>query len=255
MKNALILFITCFSVMSFAQVGINTANPRTVFHIDGAKDNNISGPPSTAQQSNDYVVTSTGSVGIGTINPSTSLEINSGTVNGAIKIVDGSQGEGKVLTSDANGIGIWRNSAVSTITGVTATGVTSYGAAADKYMNSYIDLTQGKWFVFLGLLVNGATGANTRYASRFTLSSSTSTIEQVGFSFINNNKYVLTQVSNGGAGAYQFGMFSSGIIRVEVTSASQRIFIWDENSRTYGSVTGLSIANNGENYLFAIRAN
>ncbi len=44
----------------------------------------------------------TGNVGIGTETPGAKLE-----VNGSLKITDGNQGAGKVLTSDANGLGSW----------------------------------------------------------------------------------------------------------------------------------------------------
>jgi Repeat of unknown function (DUF5907) len=54
----------------------------------------------------DFVVKDNGQVGIGTSSPSTKLEINSST-SGAIKIVDGTQGTSKVLTSDANGVATW----------------------------------------------------------------------------------------------------------------------------------------------------
>lgn len=52
-------------------------------------------------------------VGIGTSNPSAKLEVNNGSTAGAVKIVDGTQGEGKVLTSDASGVGTWRTMAFS----------------------------------------------------------------------------------------------------------------------------------------------
>jgi hypothetical protein len=52
-------------------------------------------------------------VGIGTNSPSAKLEVNNGTTPGALKITDGTQGEGKVLTSDANGVGTWRTMAFS----------------------------------------------------------------------------------------------------------------------------------------------
>lgn len=52
-------------------------------------------------------------VGIGTTNPATKLDVNNGTTPGALKITDGTQGEGKVLTSDANGVGTWRTMAFS----------------------------------------------------------------------------------------------------------------------------------------------
>jgi len=49
------------------------------------------------------VVTTTGNVGIGTTTPAAKLD-----VIGKIKITDGSQGAGKVLVSDANGLATWQ---------------------------------------------------------------------------------------------------------------------------------------------------
>ncbi|WP_449388898.1 hypothetical protein [Chryseobacterium lineare] len=54
----------------------------------------------------DFVVKDNGEIGIGTSTPTTKLEINSST-SGAIKIVDGTQAIGRVLTSDANGLATW----------------------------------------------------------------------------------------------------------------------------------------------------
>lgn len=45
-------------------------------------------------------------IGIGTTSPSTKLHINSSTA-GAVRIVDGNQGAGKIFMSDANGVGTW----------------------------------------------------------------------------------------------------------------------------------------------------
>ena len=64
-------------------------------------------------------ITSNGQVLVNTTTPliggtTSKLQINNGTIPGAIQLVDGTQGEGKVLTSDANGIGTWKISAVST---------------------------------------------------------------------------------------------------------------------------------------------
>jgi len=52
-----------------------------------------------------------GNVGVGTTSPATKLEVNNGTTAGAIKIVDGTQGANKILTSDANGVGTWQSPA------------------------------------------------------------------------------------------------------------------------------------------------
>lgn len=53
------------------------------------------------------VITQDGNVGINTTNPGAKLEVN-GASGTTIKIVDGNQGAGKVLTSDANGQGSWQ---------------------------------------------------------------------------------------------------------------------------------------------------
>ena len=54
----------------------------------------------------DMVIKEGGNVGIGTTNPDAKLY-----VSGSVKIVDGTQGAGKVLTSDANGLGTWTSAA------------------------------------------------------------------------------------------------------------------------------------------------
>ncbi len=50
-----------------------------------------------------YLAVNDGSVGIGTMTPTSKLE-----VNGTIKITDGTQGNGKVLTSDPDGLASWQ---------------------------------------------------------------------------------------------------------------------------------------------------
>ena len=51
-------------------------------------------------------------VGIGTYMPAAKLDIK-GPYGGAIRIADGTQGQGKVLTSDYNGVGTWQEIKVS----------------------------------------------------------------------------------------------------------------------------------------------
>ncbi|MDR4953622.1 hypothetical protein REB14_15695 [Chryseobacterium sp. ES2] len=60
----------------YSQVGINTANPQGIFHIDGSKDNPATGVPTALQQANDFVVTPTGSVGVGTVSPDASAVLD-----------------------------------------------------------------------------------------------------------------------------------------------------------------------------------
>ncbi|THV58933.1 hypothetical protein [Chryseobacterium candidae] len=76
MKKINYLIITLLSVTVYSQVGINTSNPQTVFHIDGKKDNHPTNIPSTTEEKNDVVVTENGHVGIGIISPSQNLDVN-----------------------------------------------------------------------------------------------------------------------------------------------------------------------------------
>ncbi|PDS24722.1 beta strand repeat-containing protein [Flavobacterium branchiophilum] len=75
-KQSLLLSILLFLVAgAFAQVGVGTTNPQGVFNVDGAKDNATTGNPTTAQQQNDFIITSAGSVGIGTLSPLNKLVV------------------------------------------------------------------------------------------------------------------------------------------------------------------------------------
>lgn len=68
----------------------------------------------SASSSNEIMsIHANGNVGIGTSVPGVKLELNNGTTPGAIKIVDGTQGAGKVLVSDANGVGTWQTASGS----------------------------------------------------------------------------------------------------------------------------------------------
>lgn len=107
-KRILLLSLITFSSIALAQVGVNTPNPQGTFHVDGAKDNVSTGTPTSTQQLNDFVVLNNGNIGIGTVAPTNKLDVRSAT-NGALKIVDGTQGANRVLTSDANGVATWKD--------------------------------------------------------------------------------------------------------------------------------------------------
>ncbi|MET3538462.1 complement C1q domain-containing protein [Chryseobacterium limigenitum] len=108
------LLWTAFIVLSNlvgAQVGINTANPQGIFHIDGGKDNLKVGLPSIVQQANDFTVAmssligaGTVSVGIGTTTPTQSLDIANGNLR--VRNINSSVGVSgdKLLVADSNGI-------------------------------------------------------------------------------------------------------------------------------------------------------
>jgi|SRR3989339_279076 len=79
------------------------ANPNQVFMGNGNANGGFLFFTGGGELVNERMrITSTGNVGIGTTNPTTKL-----TVNGSVTIADGTQGAGKVLTSDANGKASW----------------------------------------------------------------------------------------------------------------------------------------------------
>ncbi|RKT01656.1 hypothetical protein [Chryseobacterium defluvii] len=104
-KLLIVIKVFAFSSLYFAQVGINTSNPQTSFHIDGAKDNPTSGAPTAAQQANDFSVTNTGQVGIGTTAPTEKLDVSTGNVR--VRDINSNIGVGgtdRVVVADANGV-------------------------------------------------------------------------------------------------------------------------------------------------------
>ncbi|GAA4154349.1 hypothetical protein GCM10022217_11260 [Chryseobacterium ginsenosidimutans] len=110
MKNYTLKILALFigSIM-YGQVGINNANPSAGLDIVSTGNTSSSKALEVNNSSNTEMVTvlDNGNMGIGNTAPTTKLDINNGNTAGAIKIVDGTQGSGKVLTSDANGLATW----------------------------------------------------------------------------------------------------------------------------------------------------
>lgn len=99
----------------------------------------------------------TGKIGIGTTTPSTLLHIESAT-SGAIKIVDGTQSEGRILTSDADGVATWQEKAATAIegTGVNPTilALTFSGTSNFKYTRYSIDVPSGRSTISAGFVLS-----------------------------------------------------------------------------------------------------
>lgn len=135
MKKFYTVAIMALPIVAFSQVGINTTNPLGILHIDGAKDNPASGTPNASQQANDIVATADGRLGIGTLSPTARLELNTAS-GSALKITDGTQGIGKVLTSDASGLAIWQSIPAWGISGNNATDATALNALGTKFIGT-----------------------------------------------------------------------------------------------------------------------
>jgi len=98
--------LTRLFIANDGKVGIGTNTPARLFHISDTEifgnglDDDLDGQADETGE--ELVFTSRGRLGIKTTSPSATLD-----VLGDVKIVDGTQGAGKVLTSDANGLASW----------------------------------------------------------------------------------------------------------------------------------------------------
>lgn len=241
-----------FASLAHSQVGINTQNPRQMFHVDGQKDNPATGNPTTAQQSNDVVLTAAGRIGIGTTNPSTKLEINNGTTAGAIKIVDGTQAESKVLMSDENGVGTWQTPASirPTINGrfpSPAISRFSNNALTRINTNIFISLPKGKWIVNAGLTIESRAVSN-KWLHFYLSSTNTNAVTTAGFKHLGP---AATNTAFAGKISTELN-FLPGSSVIEVTAENVDLYLvietlgYNEWSFTSGAY---------ENYLYAIPIN
>ncbi|MGZ3807670.1 MAG: hypothetical protein ACXVCE_06255, partial [Bacteriovorax sp.] len=93
-------------------------------------------------------IDSTGNVGIGTTSPGAKLEIS-----GNVKISDGTQAAGRVLTSDASGAASWTGPSYQ-VASLGLTAGTVVNASNSVFPTSDVTLTQGIWLLNLGYWLN-----------------------------------------------------------------------------------------------------
>lgn len=163
----------------YSQVGINTANPQGVFTVDAAKDNPALGVPASAQQANDLNILSNGNTGIGIDVPTNKLHISS-TASGAFRIADGTEGNGKIFVSDANGVGTWQNSAPPVILNST-TGISTQVQSSLTYLGASATVTIPGYYLISPRLITDHSPANCSNFIAYNLSKSTTTLVNQAF--------------------------------------------------------------------------
>lgn len=126
---------------------------------------------------------SNGNVGIGTKTPTAKLE-----VAGSIKIVDGTQGAGKVLVSDAAGLASWQDVASDATTADVLVGLNG-GTATNLYSN-YTTLPKGTYLVYFYNCIQ-STSANYYLTATAEASAGTIAVPNGGFvwNFANNKPF------------------------------------------------------------------
>ena len=177
-------------------------------------------------------------VGIGTYKPGAKLEVNTGSTAGAVKIVDGTQGAGKVLTSDANGLATWKDQRLVMIQGVRGTGVTIPSTTMSTYIytGSRITLPPGKYMVTVQSLmtVGGTLYSNAHIWLRTTFSDSPTTFSPSNDISTANGGNLISGLLPQGA---RFNMLSgSVIINNTGTSPKTYYYIAGRISKSIGGV-------------------
>ena len=123
-----------------AQVGIRTEDPRGMLHVDAKGDTRIS-VGDTVNIPDDVVVTRQGRIGVGTLTPQARLHIVGPK---AIRIADGTQGGGKILTSiDNSGKAHWASVVGSWY--ATLKGGKSEGASSGSGTTGWPDFTYASY--------------------------------------------------------------------------------------------------------------
>lgn len=194
------------------------------------------------------VITNAGNMGIGITNPSQKLDIL-----GKIKITDGSQGVGKVLSSDANGVGTWVNNTAITpaVIGTFAGGGANFGSGTPvgtqspmTYCNVYIDLPVGKWIVFGTYLLAGTTSLTTGQSVFIRTALYTSNV------VAGSNPDIVSGalVSGTLAGPSDFGLANGQTIINNTSGATKRYYLW-ANIQKFGTTTiAFTMAGVGSNF-------
>ncbi|MBN8565979.1 MAG: hypothetical protein J0M25_04480 [Flavobacteriales bacterium] len=115
-----------------------------------------------------------GNVGINVVAPTNSLH-----VNGTVRIVDGTQANGRVLTSNATGVASWQPISINNVVGnLVGTGINIPSSTTNFLQTgSSITLPPGRWAVNVTMLMRrtGGTGVATPNDSSYWLRTSFST--------------------------------------------------------------------------------
>jgi hypothetical protein len=188
-----------------------------------------------------------GNLGIGTTIPTTKLDIRASSPGTGFRLVDGSQGANKVLSSDADGKATWTTNVAVTPAVMGVMGVGSSTSSQNNWTGAYITLPNGKWSVQVTMLANTQTDiANDDVIWMRTGFSTSSTANQmasgsaiVGPSLVSglirdNNKYtmltgtIIINNTSGGDVTYYYWLFNCDYETATFQSLARNV--WGENS-------------------------
>lgn len=201
-----------------------------------------------------------GNVGVGTTAPSRTLHVNSAT-SGAVRIVDGTQGNGRVLTSDATGVATWQSTGIDNVVGVlNGTGVNiAYNQTVNFLQTgSYIVLPPGRYAVNVTmLLARNSTSAPSPNNSFFWVRSSFS--DSAGVNPVSSPDIVGSTLASGNFGGTSVYAMLNGTIIINNTTAGNKTYYYvagrTVTSNTTETLTGFGSTYWAENNIIAYRLN
>lgn len=199
-------------------------------------------------------------VGIGTYKPVAKLDIK-GPYGRAIRIADGTQGQGKVLTSDYNGVGTWKEINVSLFKKAPIAGTFSWAAATELGNTSFnkiasLTVPPGASMIYVKIHLRGAS-VNTGYTRAY-----------VGTKDIGTNNSNTGETPIGGSTLFipytgkDFEMQTSFIYN-NTTNGNQIIYLNLQSDAATIKRSAFEYPNGGnawgtkwvENYFYAVPAN
>ncbi|MGV3697378.1 hypothetical protein [Flavobacterium sp.] len=201
-------------------------------------------------------ITGAGNVGIGTTVPSRLLHVNSAT-SGAIRIVDGTQANNRVLTSDAAGVATWRNIAINNVVGnISATGVTVwYNTGPYLQTGSSITLPPGKFAVNVNMLMARASLVISPNDSFFWVRTSFS--DSAGVNPTPSGDIIGSNLISGNHPGTSYYSMLSGTVIIENTGAFNKTYYYIAGScvsaNTTQNITGFGSTYWAEDNIIAYR--
>ena len=199
-------------------------------------------------------------VGIGTYKPVAKLDIK-GPYGRAIRIADGTQGQGKVLTSDYNGVGTWKEINVSLFKKAPIAGTFSWAAATELGNTSFnkiasLTVPPGASMIYVKIHLRGASvntgytrayvgtkdiGTNNSNTSETPIGGSTLFIPYTGKDFEMQTSFIYNNASGGNQTIYLN-------LQSDVATIKRSAFEYPNGGKAWGT-------NWVENYFYAVPAN
>lgn len=199
-------------------------------------------------------------VGIGSYKPVAKLDIK-GPYGGAIRIADGTEGQGKVLTSDYRGVGTWKEINVSLFKKTPIAGTFSWAAATELGNTSFnkiasLEVPPGASMIYVKIHLRGANvntgytrayvgtkdiGTNNSNTSETPIGGSTLFIPYTGKDFEMQTSFIYNNASGGNQTIYLN-------LQSDVATIKRSAFEYPNGGKAWGT-------NWVENYFYAVPAN